>query len=72
MRFRAQTAICDQKKKIMKGIFNLGLSLWEAQVIMHMIRDRVTLYFVIRVTYSVTICFHCSRLGFAMRFLALL
>ena len=35
MRFRAQTVICDwrQKKiKVTKGIFNLGLSLWEAQV----------------------------------------
>ena len=24
--------ICDQRKKMTKGIFNLGLSLWEAQV----------------------------------------
>ena len=32
--FRAQTAICDRKEeKITKGIFNLGLSLWEALVI---------------------------------------
>ena len=35
MRFRAQTVICDwrrKKIKVTKGIFNLGLSLWEAQV----------------------------------------
>ena len=36
MRLRAQTAICDWRRKnikITKGIFNLGLSPWEAQVI---------------------------------------